>query len=198
MRTSVKLLMLAIIAALTLSSLAQIASANRALTIESAGAIRATARSLTFSESEGAITAEITLEGSLHRGATPKVERVLSGFVLTVNTANCRAIFFACTVRVLNLPWHMRYVSFRGTLPNITGIRLEMTGVFLLEIPIARKRCLYFGTIQADTSNPVTRLVVLPNTASLVTDLNGGSRCEATGEFSGAFNVTPTQTLRLS
>lgn len=58
---------------------------------------------------------DFTLEGSLHARTIPKVVNSLMGYITRVATANC-----TLTTAILRLPWHVRYVGFSGTLPDIT------------------------------------------------------------------------------
>jgi hypothetical protein len=69
----------------------------------------------------------VTLAGSFHGATTTKTLNRLLGSVTsaTVGDASCtggRASFLAGT-----LPWHVLYVSFSGTLPRMTGVRLALS-----------------------------------------------------------------------
>jgi hypothetical protein len=205
MRKGSRLLLLALVASFALSLGAGTSTASRSLQAEPAGAARMTTRALTFAEPEGLnIISEVTMTGSLHREAIAKTRGTLVGFVTRVDTANCRTSlggFATCRSEArLNLPWHIRFETFRGTLPNITGILVRLTGFFLIEItePFGgRRACLYRGDIGGDTNNPITTLTVqTPNTSTLFRDLLGNG-CPPSGELIGTFTVSPTQRLRL-
>jgi hypothetical protein len=70
----------------------------------------------------------VTFEGSLHSRTISKVAGSLVGFVLRaiVGEASCQN----GKARVLaeKLPWHVRYESFGGTLPNIVNINKQIIG----------------------------------------------------------------------
>jgi hypothetical protein len=164
-----------------------------------------TTRALTFAEPEGLnIISEVTMIGSLSREATVKALGFPIGLTTRVDTANCRTSlggFATCRLEAgLFHPWEIRFQTFRGILPSITGILVRMTIFFLIEItePFGgRRACLYRRDIGADTNNPITTLTVqTPNNSILFADLlrNG---CPPEGELRGTFTVSPTQRLRL-
>jgi hypothetical protein len=98
---------------------------------------------------EGALFTEcpLTLEGTFHERTFTKVSGSLLGFVTRaiMNEAACRG---SATARVLaeTLPWHVRYDSFEGTLPNITGLRYQIIGMAIQAVV-----CLY----QSNAERPV-------------------------------------------
>lgn len=182
--------LLALIAALALAAIgAGAASASRSIQVTPGGAVRMVTRSLTFGGGEGAVmTSEVTLTGSLHRAAISKANG-LAGFITRVDFANC-----SCTVLILNLPWHIRLVGFLGTLPNISGVALELRGAFRIDRFSGLVRCLYEGSLPGQTNGPrVTSLLTTINSFGLIS----GEPCDATLEFLGAFTVSPAQELRL-
>ena len=121
MRNSAKLGLTALVAALLLASAVSTATAGR-LSSNTSG-IRTTWSRLEFRSNNifaPVFRCQVTLEGSLHSRTIVKRERSLIGAVT-------RADINACTngtLLPLRLPWHITYESFRGVLPNITGIRL--------------------------------------------------------------------------
>jgi len=90
----------------------------------------------------------LTLEGSLHSNSIVKTRGSLVGYVTGGGVSGCGA-FITATVLTANLPWHIRYKSFSGTLPNISNINFEIVGfeyriretAFLIE-------CLYRSTVE--------------------------------------------------
>jgi hypothetical protein len=90
------------------------------------------------------IECQVTIEGSFHSRVISKLSGQLIGFV-TVAEAPFMC-FAGGEVAILNgseplpgggtatnsLPWHIRYDSFSGTLPNITGIRIQIVGAAIL------------------------------------------------------------------
>jgi hypothetical protein len=114
--------------------------------------IRATWSELSFQiQAGGAIRCAVTLEGSFHARTFAKTQGALVGYVT-------RALLHApCTngdIHFLNgieagsantLPWHLRYDSFRGTLPNFTAVRLQLVGLGFY-YTLMGTRCLYAST----------------------------------------------------
>lgn len=88
--------------------------------------IRSTFRSIEFSaEGLGTDRCELTLEGSLHGRSMAKVPNTLIGYITRVSTANC-----TLTTAILSLPWHIRYVGFSGSLPNIILLAVKIRFFF--------------------------------------------------------------------
>jgi hypothetical protein len=64
------------------------------------------------------------------------------------------------TIPPSTLPWHIRYNGFTGTLPNITGIRLQLIGVSFLMRTAGGAGCLMkttearpaFGIVERNTT----------------------------------------------
>jgi hypothetical protein len=159
---------------------------------------RSTALTFTDEESTFRIVCEVTLTMDLQREIRKEVG-ALVGNVTNVTVANCRG----GTVRVLapeaGRPWRATYVSFTGTLPSITSVRLELRGTgFLVEAFFGAAQCLYGGNAQGTTvGNPVSEIraeerVGIP----LVTRL-GGIACPARGVFRGTFALSARPTMRL-
>jgi hypothetical protein len=79
------------------------------------------------------IECQVTLEGTFHASTISKVVNSLVGYInrATANTSTCndstggtgRAL-----VRQESLPWHIRYIGFIGTLPNVR-VRLQLINV---------------------------------------------------------------------
>jgi hypothetical protein len=144
-----KLLLVTLIALLLLTALASSAFARRFSL--SNGNYRIVWTSLEFAYREpsgGTITfsCPITLEGSFHSRTFSKVSGQLLSFIDRVFFNNA-----ACTgaqVRVLTetLPWHIRYHSFIGVLPTITGIRVELVGAAFLFVIGGIMECLFAST----------------------------------------------------
>lgn len=68
----------------------------------------------------------LTLEGSFHERRTAKVAESLVGFVTRAGFGGCST--GSATVLTETLPWHVRYMAFTGTLPNISSIRAKIVG----------------------------------------------------------------------
>jgi len=160
MRTTVKLALTALTAAVALASAVSSSSASH-LSVSNQR-FRAVWTPLTFSEPFGFFTVRcnITMEGSFHSATIAKTIGSLIGYVTAANVAHpCtggEAWAWNGTERFLrtgtSLPWHMRYNGFTGTLPNIATIRLILERPkFTIEI---RGICLgtYQPTSQAGTA----------------------------------------------
>ncbi|HKG02634.1 MAG TPA: hypothetical protein VKB03_05600 [Conexibacter sp.] len=125
MHTNSKALMVGLAAAMLMAFAVGSASARNFST--SNQQIRSTFRSIEFSaEGLGTDRCDLTLEGSFHGRTMAKVPNSLIGYITRVSTANC-----TLTTSILSLPWHMRYVSFTGTLPNITLESIKIPFFFL-------------------------------------------------------------------
>lgn len=101
--------------AVTAASAGRLSSSNQL--------IRSTYRRLTFAVSGlPSDTCQVTLEGSLHTRTITKSAGTLLGLITRVTTAAC-----SLPTTILNLPWHVRYNSFSGTLPNITLLTVTVS-----------------------------------------------------------------------
>ena len=88
---------------------------------------------LTFTDAFGnAFICPVTLAGSLHSRTVTKTASALMGFINRASVGACG--FGSATMLQAALPWHLRYRSFAGMLPNITSIKTDLIGVsFRLE-----------------------------------------------------------------
>lgn len=151
MRTYSRVLLAASAAALVLGAAVSATSARRfAISNERYGIIW-TSLELTgrepFFGNTLTIRCPVTLEGSLHSRTLSKVSGQLIGYVTSafVRTANCTG----GSARALTeaLPWHMRFDSFIGALPSITGIRVQLVGAaFLTRFNVFEVECLFTST----------------------------------------------------
>jgi len=122
-----KTLLAVVGAAVVLSALVGSASAGR-LSLSS-GTWRVTFASLTlrYLEEINAATCAITLEGSFHARSIVKRANTLFGYVTRAATGSCS--LGSATLLTETLPWHVRYQSFAGTLPNITSMGIDIVGL---------------------------------------------------------------------
>jgi hypothetical protein len=144
----------AVVAALILLAATGVASARR---IElSENHFRTVFTPITFgAEGFEPVICRLTLEGSFHSRTISKVVGALVGYVTSAEVANCTRE----TARALKetLPWHIQYVSFTGTLPNISSIRDSIIGSAFLVRAFGFVSCLY----QSTTTHPNTGEVVI-------------------------------------
>lgn len=215
MRNHTKLLLAALTTALVLAAGINTATARR-IEISNTG-IRIVWSELTFSSvSTGAGTdaiCPVTLEGTLHSRTISKVSGQLIGFITSAHVNErsppCTYKGGALAVRILNgntgngeeapttLPWHIRYDSFAGTLPNITRIRVQLVGAgFRLEVPFFAIVCLFkttgsfpgFGDLNIGAGGVITNLTVLPERP--IPLFEGRAGCPTQGFFRGTATVT--------
>jgi hypothetical protein len=73
----------------------------------------------------------LTLEGSFHSAIIEKVSGALIGYVTNAQIRVSVCTGGSVTILSETLPWHIRYDRFMGTLPNITGIRIQLVGAAL-------------------------------------------------------------------
>jgi hypothetical protein len=105
-------------------ALVSTATANRLRS--SSSTFRATYGSAEFSGGFGTSRCSLTLEGSLHSATITKTAGALIGYITRTSVGPCSA--GSATINTSSLPWHVRYESFSGTLPNITGINSKISG----------------------------------------------------------------------
>jgi len=121
MRTTIKLSLAALMAAMLLASGLSTASA-RNLSVSNQN-WRVTWSRLEFASSLVTVRCQVTLEGSFHSRTIPKIQALLFGAVTKINmkTEGCTG----GTMRPERpAPWHLTYEGFTGRLPNIETIRL--------------------------------------------------------------------------
>lgn len=206
MRIRSKLLLSALVAALVLSIGVGTAGANRSIEVSPAGALRGVSRALTFAAGFGEVICEVTLDGRLN-ARIAKTARASLGAVTAARIAieRCRGSFGVTSINSITAlfspTWDVQYVSFAGTLPNITSFLLENTNTqFLLDIGsiLGTIRCLYRTNVRVRApvvSGRVSRLEVLNGQRFRGTELAGG-RCQE-GELRGSFDLAVAQSVRL-
>lgn len=118
MRTCSKLLVAALVATASLASAIADASASR-LSVTSE-LFRVTYSEMSFTTEEGSSSTRcpVTLEGSFHSKTMTKTSALLVGYITRASAGTCTS--GSITWLGETLPWHVRYESFRGTLPAIT------------------------------------------------------------------------------
>jgi hypothetical protein len=113
-------------ATVLLSALTSAASANR-LSITNQN-IRSTWTNMEFLEPLGQrVICSVTLEGSMHSATISKVAGALIGYI-TRGTLTNPCVGGNATILQATLPWHVRYLSFEGVLPNITRFVVNVIG----------------------------------------------------------------------
>jgi hypothetical protein len=207
MRNRTKVVMTALTAALALSVAVSSASARRIeLSNQNIRAVWEVNSKLTLSNAEGGLTlaCPVTLEGSFHSRTLSKVSGQLIGYVTRafLTRSGCVVTGGVEDIRILNgvetttntLPWHIRYDSFTGTLPNITSIRLQLVNASFV-LTAFGVNCLYKSTTArpafADTlvtAGAVTGLRALSE--RFIPVFEGGFLCPEETRFTGTARVT--------
>lgn len=198
-----KLVLSALVAAIVLSAAGTAQARRFELSNQLFRAVWGAGHRLTFaSTAEGSsfiVVCEVTLEGSFHSRTLSKTCGQLVGYVTRAAFAlPCEGGTFS--IPPTTLPWHIRYDSFVGTLPNITRIRLQLVNAaFLLRITFGvNVGCLY----QSTTASPAFMFVELETggvsalapdnfpTISIRTRLENGGFCPEALVYGGASAVT--------
>jgi len=161
------------------------ATASAARLSSSSQTIRTTFASMTFTGGFGTTTCALTLEGSFHARTITKTAGVLAGFITRAALGACAT--GSATVLAATLPWHTRYASFSGTLPNITAINATISGAgWQIREAVFGVTCLAGGGILSAAFNR--------EAGGGITSIAAGGRmptsCGAEGTLSGTSNST--------
>lgn len=182
-----RLLLAAMMAAVLLGALVSSASASR-LSF-SADSLRVVWSRLVFSGRIGNVECEAILNGTLHSRSITKTRRLLMGYITAANVNRCTR--GGATILREMLPWHVQYDLFAGTLPVITGIRLEIVG-FALRIrePNFGIECLARST----ESEPVGFILNINLSGTVVSANAAGETIRCESFFSGSFSGSASST----
>jgi hypothetical protein len=118
-------LLLGVVAASVLLGTLAGPAAARNLSI-SAQQLRAQFREVAFSLPFLTTRCQVTLEASYHRSTIAKVQGSLVGYITVARLGPCQA--GSATILTETLPWHIRYLAFSGSLPNITDLVANSIG----------------------------------------------------------------------
>lgn len=185
----------AIVAALLLA--ATTASAGRLSFRNSLGTRewRAPWAPMEFSGGFGTTTCGLTLEGSFHSGTITKTRDSLVGYVTNARASGCGIL--TASVLTETLPWHMRYQSFTGALPNISSVSFSIIGFsFRIRETGAGVTCL----MRSEEEEPIFMTWSRAASGSVTTATLGGtiiSDCGIAGTFGGRASVTPATSITL-
>jgi hypothetical protein len=189
MLTRSRLLFIALTAALLLAA-AVSASGHRLAGSSSTG--RTTFVSLEFiGGGFFTIRCPVTLEGRAHSRTISKVSGQLVGYITSAFVRSSSCTGGSATIFGSSLPWHVRYDSFAGALPNITSGRSQIVGArFRIEAG-------GFGTCEATTSASSPGFAIGDREAGgVVTGGRAGGTVPLTGCFAstGTFSGSGTAT----
>jgi hypothetical protein len=186
-----KLLLAVVGATVLLGALVASASARNFEATQTTSALWTT---MNFAGGFGTVECEVRISGSFHARTTGKAVNSLVGYITEATVLACRR--GSATVNQGSLPWHRKFRSFAGTLPNITGTSELVTGAeWNLREP--------FGgtcTVRATTSATVGTYAISGGRVTSAA-VSGRSRCTGfvniEGELSGTTTNVGTITVRL-
>jgi hypothetical protein len=118
-----KLLLAVVGATVLLGALVASASARNLELTQTASALWTR---MVFAGGFGTMPCEIKLSGSLHARTIAKSVGSLIGYITEGTVLRCER--GGMIINQASLPWHLRYRSFLGTLPSITGLTESVTG----------------------------------------------------------------------
>jgi len=178
--------------------LAAIATTSAAREFETSETrIRTVFRPLRLISSSGdTVSCTVTLEGSFHYRTIRKVERSLIGYITRaiVETPTCvseRTRGITAAALTETLPWHITYLDFTGTLPNVTfRITLNRAGFNLINVPIIG-RCRFTSTTNGIVGGPLGRFIT-EGSATITAERGVRIRSETFGCPEGEFESAPT------
>jgi hypothetical protein len=99
---------------------------------------------LNFTGGFGTVECSVALGGSWHSRTLGKSVGSLVGYITSGNVSFCAR--GGGTILRETLPWHVRYSSFAGTLPNIVGIAFKTDTRFRIREPAFGLTCLFAST----------------------------------------------------
>jgi hypothetical protein len=179
-RIRLLVVVLGVLGALSLS--VGTASANRGIAF-SKSVIEPISNNLTLGSEELLIIANVTITGSIQT-LIVKTNELLIGYIYrTVSASDHATIGSRAKLEWLvraEAGWHLRYNSFSGVLPNITGILATAHEIGVLariwEVAgLTATGCLYRGNLGLKfEGSPIARVTILSNTLTLVTQLEAG------------------------
>lgn len=118
-----------LLAAVTMVVLASAIDANAGRLSVTSQSFRITWLSISFRSAFGTETCPLTLEGSFHARTLPKTTNALLGYITRAALPSGQCSVGAATLLQETLPWHMRYSTFTGTLPDIESISVKLVGM---------------------------------------------------------------------
>jgi hypothetical protein len=207
MRTASRIVAAAFVA---LGLLAASATANRAIEIEPVGEITKVSEDFTITAFGGEvrIRCRLILRGSLG----PQIQKIRAlpegrfGQIRSAATEGCRSNLGGARVIVLieaNRPLNLRYESFLGNLPNITGILFRKLAFEFKVSEAVVGNCLYRGDVGLLITFPPVEdgagnrfnqeRFNIPNSVPVIE----GMLCPESVELSGRGRVTPAQRVIL-
>lgn len=157
--------------------------------------ITAASEAMTLTASAMRITCKVTRLIAIHRRMS-KTPGTLAGRVVRfVFSSECEGGEMLFTA--LHQPRHITYVSFAGTLPNVSSARLRIVG-FGVQASVFGGffRCEYLGDVELTTvGSPIGEFTY--DESRSIPLVSGSELCPATARVGGRLRVTPRIRLRL-
>jgi hypothetical protein len=166
----VKLSFAALVAAVVLGALAGATSAGR-LSLSSQ-TIRTTFPNAEYINGGfGTVRCPLTLEGSLHSRTVMKTVNTLIGYITRASHA-AACTQGGATVLLETLPWHLRYRSFTGTLPNIASV-----GINIIEYTVTIREPVFgiICSVRSSAMEPATLTFTREGAGALTSAALGGT-----------------------
>jgi hypothetical protein len=148
------------------------------------------------------VSCPVTLEGSFHSRTIAKTVGTLLGYFTraTIGEAACRSREWPeARLRLLaeTLPWHVRYRSFSGLLPNITAVAFDVVSpaIRVTGLPFSGS-CLYRATAAAplgDQFDLTAGGVASYRTGGFIPLAEGNFLCAETAYLSGSGGTVTVQ-----
>jgi hypothetical protein len=154
------------------------------------------------------VVCAFTLEGSFHSRTITKMSGQLVGFISRATLAEATCSGGRSRFLTENLPWHIRYDSFTGTLPSITGTKFQVGGWGIQSeyTILPGVLCLYLTSGSMPTRFTLIREAggsIEPlrlDEASSINKFSGGIGCPASMGLGGnlTFRVLGSTTTKIS
>jgi len=148
----------------------------------------------------------VTLEGSLHSRTISKLSGDLIGYVTHAAIASGSCTGGTAAFLTESLPWHIQYLGFSGTLPNITTLRWIVVGL-RYQLVVGGFTCLTGSTqsspagINMSIASGVMRTATDDETLTIplegVCSFVGSDRLKGTAEVFALGSTTTRITVRL-
>ena len=134
----------------------------------------------------------LTIIGSMHSRTITKTDGLLVGHVTSARTSfpTCTPREEGATALAFTLPWHVTYAVFTGTLPAITGVKLEILGasfdIFTIEdegirtaLCLARTEASEPGKVTLNVSRGLVTTATFDETAAIdLNDVGASAQCD--------------------
>jgi hypothetical protein len=151
-------------------------------------------RSVTLNGAFGDIRCEVAFEEFMHSRSMVKTTGGLVGYIETADLGPCE--LGTATILRETLPWHIRYGSYTGTLPNITSIRVNIVG-FSIRAREPFATCLARSTATSPAIITMERNVATRTLGNAILSGSVPTSCGVTGTFTSTADPVTGITGRL-